>query len=476
MPQITTAPTSRLGILSRPIIAIVSVLLTALTLRAAEIGVVTVEDLNLRPEPGTRQPPIMQLKQGTEVEIEEHLDGWLKVRHAGRVGYINNSSDYVQILGADDRQKGRPADSVSAQQIQDYRRESKDLKRKIEETEARFKAFTEREATVLSSLDGLDYAIDRARRRVKANRDELAGLEDQIQASRELYQQLVDSVDANEAYAAKRLAALYKLNRNGTIPVLASSGSIYEMIKRKKYLERILANDEQVRQNLLEEKLRLKKILDQLDAQQAQKKRLKADIDAQIEKLSRNRTDRSQVLARIRSEKSLQLAAIESMKAAAKTLDQTVEKLVAQPEPQNAAGQLDSFSNFKGLLKMPISGKIICFFGPQKDTKFNVSVFRSGIDIQAQKGAVIRAVFAGRVLFADWFKGYGNMVIIDHGDGYYTVYAHLEELFKQKGYYVNTGEDIATVGDTASLDGPILHFEVRHHGKPLDPMEWIVNG
>jgi septal ring factor EnvC (AmiA/AmiB activator) len=476
MSQITTAPTSRLGILSRSIIAIVSVLLTALTLRAAEIGVVTVEDLNLRPEPGTRQPPIMQLKQGTEVEIEEHLDGWLKVRHAGRVGYIHNSSDYVQILGADDRQKGRPADSVSTQQIQDYRRESKDLKRKIEETEARFKAFTEREATVLGSLDELDYAIDRARRRVKANRDELAGLEDQIQASRELYQQLVDSVDVNEAYAAKRLAALYKLNRNGTIPVLASSGSIYEMIKRKKYLERILANDEQVRQNLLEEKLRLKEILDQLDAQQAQKKRLKADIDAQIEKLSRNRTDRSQVLARIRSEKSLQLAAIESMKAAAKTLDQTVEKLVAQPEPQNAAGQLDSFSNFKGLLKMPISGKIICFFGPQKDTKFNVSVFRSGIDIQAQKGAVIRAVFAGRVLFADWFKGYGNMVIIDHGDGYYTVYAHLEELFKQKGYYVNTGEDIATVGDTASMDGPILHFEVRHHGKPLDPMEWIVNG
>ncbi|MGD9275174.1 MAG: peptidoglycan DD-metalloendopeptidase family protein [Desulfobacterales bacterium] len=476
MPQSTTAPTSRLGILSRSILAIVSVLLAALALQAAEIGVVTVEDLNLRPEPGTRQPPIMQLKKGTEVEIEEHLDGWLKVRHAGRVGYIKNSSDYVRVLEAGARQKGRPTDSVSAQQIQDYRRESKDLKRKIEETEVRFQAFTDREATVLNSLAELDYAIDRARRRVKANRDELVDLEDQIQASREVYKQLVDSVDSNEAYAAKRLTALYKLNRNGTIFVLASSGSIFEMIKRKKYLERILAHDEQVRQGLLEEKLRLKEILDRLDVQAAQKKRLEADIEAQIEKLSRNRTDRSRVLARIRSEKSLQLAAIESMKAAAKTLDQTVDKLAAQPEPQNLAGQLDSFSDFKGLLNMPISGKIVRFFGPQKDTKFNVSVFRSGIDIQAQKGAVIQAVFAGRVLFADWFKGYGNMVIIDHGDGYYTVYAHLEELFKQKGYFVNTGEHIATVGDTASMDGPILHFEVRHHGKPLDPMEWIVNG
>jgi septal ring factor EnvC (AmiA/AmiB activator) len=476
MPRLNTAPTSRLGILSRCILAIVSVLLTALAPQAAEIGVVSAENLNLRPEPGTRQPPIMQLKKGTEVAIEEHLDGWLKVRHAGRVGYIKNSSDYVQVLEAAASQKAQPPENASAQQLQDYRRESRDLKRKIEETEARFQTVTDREATVLSNLGELDYAIDRARRRVKANRDELVDLEDQIQASRERYKQLVDSVDANEAYAAKRLAALYKLNLNGTIAVLASSGSIFEMIKRKKYLERILAHDEQVRQSLLEEKVRLKEILDQLDAQQAQKKRLEADIDAQIETLSRNRTERSRVLTRIRSEKSLQLAAIASMKAAAKTLDQTVEKLVAQPEPRNATGQLDSFSDFKGLLKMPISGKIICFFGPQKDTKFNVSVFRSGIDIQAQKGAVIQAVFAGRVLFADWFKGYGNMVIIDHGDGYYTVYAHLEELFKQKGYYVNTGEDIATIGDTASMDGPILHFEVRHHGKPLDPMEWIVNG
>jgi septal ring factor EnvC (AmiA/AmiB activator) len=476
MPQSRTASTSRLGILSRCVFAIVSVGLAALAPQAAEIGVVTVESLNLRPEPGIRQPPVKQLKKGTEVDIEEHLDGWLKVRHAGRIGYIKNNSHYVKVSEAATSRTVQPTESASAQQIRDYRRESKDLKRKIEETEARFQAFTDREARVLDDLSELDYAIDRARRRVKAYQDELVDLEDQIQASRERYKDLVDSVDANEAYAAKRLAALYKLNLNGTIPMLASSGSIFEMVKRKKYLEQILAHDEQVRQSLLEEKLRLKEILVQLDAQQAQKKRLEADIDAQIEMLSRNRTDRSRVLTRIRSEKSLQLAAIESMKAAAKNLDQSVEKMVAHAETGNATGRLDSFSDFKGLLKMPISGKILCFFGPQKDTKFNVSVFRSGIDIQAQKGAVIRAVFAGRVLFADWFKGYGNMVIIDHGDGYYTVYAHLEELFKQKGFYVNTGEDIATVGDTASMDGPVLHFEVRHHGKPLDPMEWIVNG
>ena len=65
------------------------------------------------------------------------------------------------------------------------------------------------------------------------------------------------------------------------------------------------------------------------------------------------------------------------------------------------------------------------------------------------------------------------MIIIDHGDSYYTIYAHLEALSKQKGDYVNAGEDIATVGETGSIEGPMLHFEVRYHGKPLDPLDWL---
>ncbi len=476
MPQPNLAPPSRLGIVSRSVLAYLSVLLVAITLQAAEIGIITVDDLNLRPAPGTRQPPIMQLKKGTTVDIVGRLNGWLKVRHAGRVGFIKNSGNYVNVLKTTAHQQARPADSVSAQKILDYRQESIDLKRKIEETEARFQAFTDREATVVSNLGELDHAIEHARRRVKANRDELTVMENQIQSHQETFNQLAKSVDANEAYAAKRLTALYKLNRNGTIPVLASSGSIYEMLKRKKYLERILVHDEQVRQTLIEDKLRLKEILDRLEVQQVQKMRLEADITAQIENLSRDRADRSRLLERIRSEKSLQLAAIASMKTAAQTLDQAIEKLVTHPEPQKVTVNLNSFSDFKGLLKMPVSGKIARFFGPQKDTKFDVSVFRSGIDIQVRRGAVVQAVFAGRVLFADWFKGYGNMVIINHGDSYYTVYAHLEELFTQKGNHVNAGEEIATVGDTAFADGPVLHFEVRHHGKPLDPLEWIVKG
>ena len=134
------------------------------------------------------------------------------------------------------------------------------------------------------------------------------------------------------------------------------------------------------------------------------------------------------------------------------------------------------FAALKGLLMMPVKGKIVSFFGHYKDRRFNVTQFQSGINIRADRGEPIRAVYSGQTLFSSWFKGFGNMIIIDHGDHYYTVYAHLEEQFKSKGDPVEAGEVIATVGDTGSLTGAGLHFEVRHHGKPMNPLGWIKKG
>jgi septal ring factor EnvC (AmiA/AmiB activator) len=125
---------------------------------------------------------------------------------------------------------------------------------------------------------------------------------------------------------------------------------------------------------------------------------------------------------------------------------------------------------------MPVKGTIVTYFGAQKNPNFNTVSFQSGINIKADRGEPVRCVNGGRVIYARWFKGYGNMIIVDHGDNFYTLYAHVEEMFKNKNDVVDTGEVIATVGDTGSLKGPLLHFQVRHHGKPLDPLEWFSRG
>ena len=101
-------------------------------------------------------------------------------------------------------------------------------------------------------------------------------------------------------------------------------------------------------------------------------------------------------------------------------------------------------------------------------------LFRSnGIDIGVPEGTSIVAVYAGQVLYTGWFRGYGNLIIVDHGGEYYTLYAHAAEIRVKEGDEVKQGQPIATVGDTGSLQGPLLYFEVRHAGRPQDPAQWL---
>jgi septal ring factor EnvC (AmiA/AmiB activator) len=187
---------------------------------------------------------------------------------------------------------------------------------------------------------------------------------------------------------------------------------------------------------------------------------------------------RQKLLADIRDQKALELAAIEALTQAADELNDKINSLreAVRSEGQDEIESGSTFSAHKGLLIMPVKGSIISLFGPYRNPKYNVTNFRSGIDIKADKGEPIRSVYKGRVLYSDWFKGYGNMIIVDHGSNYYTVYAHLEETFKSKGDQVETGEVIATVGDTGAMEGTGLYFEVRHHGKPVDPLTWLKKG
>jgi septal ring factor EnvC (AmiA/AmiB activator) len=218
--------------------------------------------------------------------------------------------------------------------------------------------------------------------------------------------------------------------------------------------------------------------MDRLNAKKREKITLDKQYKQQIQSISKKKDRRKKLLAAIQNKRSLELAALESLKRAAVALDQTVISLSKQKRTAHVAKKplQNDFITLKGSLKMPVKGTITARFGAYGNTKFNIKGFRSGIRIRADMGEPIRAVFGGKIIYSNWFKGYGNMIIIDHGESYYTVYAHAEDLFKTKGDSVDMEEVIATVGDTGSMSGPRLYFEVRHHGKPLDPMKWIKKG
>jgi len=349
------------------------------------------------------------------------------------------------------------------------------VEKKIDKSQAEILKFSRKETNVVNSVDKIDVSLNKAKRQISVNKSELSILDKRISKNTNEYKKLTKKIESTEDYAAKRLVALYKMNQIGQLHLLITAGSMNELFQRKMALERILGYDEEMRKAFIEDKVRLKKVLSRLNRQQMKKVALEASIKKQIGTMSQKRKTRKKLLKEIRSKKSYELAALYSYKKTAKDLDQTIESLSLKLQQDNQ-GKKSSFPAFKGLLKMPVKGTITRFFGTYKNNKLNVTNFCSGIDIKAKRGTPVAAVGDGKIIYSSWFKGYGNMIIIDHGSSYYTLYAHLEEVHVDKKAEIKTGDIIATVGDSGSLTGPNLHFEIRHYGKPVDPLEWLKAG
>ena len=453
----------------------------ALGAKVQEIGIIMVATLNVQSEPGKHGFLQKRLKKGTRVKIIRHRPGWLQILHGGEVGFIRDDAQLLKIIRepaiTPKKEKGQPVTDTD-KQIETLKQETREIRRRIETGKTKVQRYTQKEIDTINRLNEIDFELHRSRKQLSALKSDITDLDQKIAASTRLSDDLKNQIQSNEHSMSERLVALYKLNRIGQIHVLASAGSMHELFQRKKALERILAYDDAVLNNLESNRLRLSRVITELTEQKRDKNTRVQTYNQQLRRITTDQSKRTKLLARIRNQKSLELAAIESLKESAKGLDRKLKSLTRQRKSATDSEKTSEkpIATFKGLLKIPVKGKIALLFGPYKNTKFNVTNFRSGIGIAAEKGEPVRAVYGGKIVYANWFKGYGNMIIIDHGTSYHTVYAHVEEIFKTTGDTVKTGAVIATVGDTGSMTGAKLHFEIRHHGKPLNPMHWLKHG
>ena len=436
-------------------------------------GTILARELNMRSGPGRHNPPIATLRKGARVLVLSYEGEWVRILFKDQTGFIMNRESYLRI----DEPATAPTDVDQSSGPLDQ--PADDLNRELEISRQKVASFSNKESAVITALDDTEQALDRARKKVVRLSTELKAVELRIREIEGKYREIEQRTEANETYVAGRLTALYKLSWLGKFHVLASADSMFDFFSNKRALEQVLAQDEAILSELASDQAQMKTLLEQLIASKNEKQATTTDLSERIATMNSEQARRGVLLKEIRSKKSLQLAAIESLKASALALDQAVESFETEAPPTVSAPQTVAekpFEALKGLLMMPVKGKIVSFFGHYKDSRFNVTNFQSGINIKADRGEPIRAVYSGQTLFSSWFRGFGNMIIIDHGDHYYTVYAHLEEQFKSKGDPVEAGEVIATVGDTGSLTGAGLHFEIRHHGKPMNPLGWIKKG
>jgi len=352
-------------------------------------------------------------------------------------------------------------------------RELEAVRRAIEERRERVEAFERRERGLFETLEEMDLAASRlareaagARQRARAARELLAGLEGreaEIAARRERTRQAM----------AVRAVALYKTGEAGPARLLFAASSLREILARSRVLRILLDHDRQLLLRFEADTLELERTRAEAAAAAAENEHALALAAAQGRELDRERAEKQRLLEEVRGDRAAERAALQELEAAALALEETLARLRGRPERPGAAPALGHFESLRGVLPPPVEAPVERAFGRELDAEFRTETFRKGVDFAAPAGDPVRAVAPGEVRFAGWFRGYGRIVILDHGDGYFSVSGHLEEVAVEVGQLVEAGEELGTVGETGSLSGPRLYFEIRRGAEPLDPAGWL---
>jgi murein hydrolase activator len=338
---------------------------------------------------------------------------------------------------------------------------------KAEAAAARLLADQER-----SVLDGLEDAEAAARlaeeehRRAEAAR-QAAAL--QLERASAAEAEAAATLEARLAALRPRLAARARMGRSGLLAALLSAPTLGELVKRRWLLDRILAQDAGL----------VGAARGALAAREAA--RAARQVEAQrLTGAAAAASDRQAQARTLRQEREALLAALRTARAfheraASETAGQArqLAAFVAGLPPRTAGPKGAGFAARKGKLPAPAEGPVTVGFGKVVNPKFNTVTVQNGLDLAAPAGVPVRAVAPGRVVHAGWFKGYGNLVIVDHGDGYHSLVAHLGSMQTAIGEDVEAGTELGTVGDSGSLKGPYLYFELREKGKPVDPRPWL---
>lgn len=338
----------------------------------------------------------------------------------------------------------------------------------IEEKKRILSSFARKEKGILAQIHSMDKKLALKEEQLesydlalKKVRGEKVQLESEISDLEEELGRLQD-------YLAYKVLQIYKHGKYSYVKALFSAGSYVDLLQRYRLIQTFAVEDsnnidryQQVHAALADKK-------GVLVRQEEKILSLQNDFKEKNQEVLSRRDERTRLLKQIRKEKSLQKELLGELEASALSLQATIEDLIRQKE-----SLFGHFKKAKGALSWPVYGNVTTKFGKHKHEKFNTYIFSKGVEISAKRGETVRTVYRGTVLFADWFKGYGKMVILDHGKGFYTVYAHLSDIISPVRSVVESGQPIGRVGETGSFKGPVLYFEIRHHGEPQDPLAWL---
>ena len=350
--------------------------------------------------------------------------------------------------------------------------ELEQLRGAIRESRDRVATYEREQRGLLETVEALDRAaaaitrdLVQIRRVSERAREILERVEAEAGAIRERRKVL-------ERAMSGRAVALYKAGSAGPVRLLFAADGLRDLLSRLNTLKLLLGHDIDLLERhrvesaaLLEAEARAREALKGRDEALA---RLRERSD----QLKGEREAKRKLVARLHQDRARERAALVELETAARALEETLTSLRQTPT-RRSEPLGPPFASLRARLAPPVDAPIATSFGRVVDAEFKTETFRSGVEFDAPLGVAVEAVAAGQVRFAGWFRGYGKLVILDHGDEYFTISGHLADIWVEVGDEVESRGVIGTVGDTGSLSGPRLYFEVRHGREPQDPTKWL---
>lgn len=349
------------------------------------------------------------------------------------------------------------------------REEYRKIQKEIKTQKKKLDRAKKRETSILTDLDRINRQLNIVESRLRKYRRELKNTEANILRVESEIAENKRIIEKYKDWIKRKLRVLYKKGHSPDMVMLfLSSDDISQLMRSGKALQHITVYENKVLNVLKENLEELHTRERQLTELRSKLMKQKAKVRDDEETLAENKKNKEMLLVSIKREKTSYAKMLKELKAAS----ERILKVIREAEKKDSF-VAKGFSKLKGKLPWPLKGKIAIPYGSQRDPNFNTPIFRSGTYIQSNNDIFARAVHRGKVVFAEWFKGYGQLVIINHGEGYHTLYGSLSEIFPKVGDIIKVNQTIGRVGDSGVLNAPSLYFELRYKGKPLDPSQWF---
>lgn len=349
-----------------------------------------------------------------------------------------------------------------------------DLRVEIDHARRRSDALASDEEQQLARIHAIEREAALTHKLISQLATKELGIRTQIDTLQFEMDSLHGRIDQRRDRLSTRLRTMYMRPRTSVVATVLSARNMTELGSRLRAMTHLARMERSLIGGVQEAQGDLRHRRGRLAGQMAEINLTRSEVEDRRIELESLQGKRGEALAEVRAERARFDASLKEMEGAARQMQDLITRLQSERDPDAQA--TTNFGQRAGSLLRPVAGPILKPFGRSVHPEFGTVVMNKGVNIGAPMGTPIRCIAEGTVEFVDWLPGYGKCIIVDHGDGYYSLYAHASSIFPARGAVVRAGDVLGEVGDTGSLNGTQLYFEIRKGKDSLNPGSWLSPG